>query len=142
MSGFQVFLLHLQRKPCNRPKINFASIRRRQFSLTFLVMGWKKFFLNFFKFRVRLGRIQFSNAYFFRFVLRIDRLKKNHWTEFNLAMLIFFVLFWGLIAWKKIWAFLPLCLFRPFSLFSFTFFFNFLLTFVSQAVSLQPLDRI
>ena len=34
--------LPLQRKPCNRQKINFVSICRRQFSLTYSVMGWKK----------------------------------------------------------------------------------------------------
>ena len=124
MSGCQGFLLPLQRKPCNRPKINFASIRRRQFSLTFLVIGWKKFFWI------------FSN-----FV--------SDWAEFNLAMLIFFVSFW-LIAWKKntgqnsiyhcsffsfpfedwppeknLGFFAILGLFRSFSLFSFSFiFFN------------------
>ena len=35
-------LLPLQRKPCNREKINFVSICRRQFSLTYSVMGWEK----------------------------------------------------------------------------------------------------
>ena len=33
------FLLPLQKKPCNRAKINFVSICRRQFSLTYSVMG-------------------------------------------------------------------------------------------------------
>ena len=35
-------LLPLQRKPCNRAKINCVSICRRQFSLTYSVMGWEK----------------------------------------------------------------------------------------------------
>ena len=35
-----VILLPLQ--PWNRPKINLVRIRRRQFSLTYSVMGWKK----------------------------------------------------------------------------------------------------
>ena len=115
------FLLPLHRKPCNRPKINFVSILRRQFSLTCSLMGWEK------KFGCRIcvcvcvcmcvyvcgvcvcvcvcvcvrvcvcvcacvcvcvrlwkavslqpqDRIQFSSAHFFRFVLRINRVKKN-----------------------------------------------------------------
>ena len=38
-------LLPLQKKPWNRPKINFVSIRRRQFSLKYAVMGRGKKFV-------------------------------------------------------------------------------------------------
>ena len=70
-SLFKFKLLPLQRKPWNRPKINFVSIRRRQFLCVCV--------------RTRLSpavslqsldRIQFSNAHFFCFLMRIMRLKK------------------------------------------------------------------
>ena len=72
------YLLPLHRKPCKRPKINFVSIRRNQFSLTYSVMRWKKkvWMSCVCVLCVRLSpavslqpldRIQFSNAHFFWF---------------------------------------------------------------------------
>ena len=54
----------------------------------------------------------------------------NHCTEFTILMLIFSVLFWGLIAWKKFGLFAFLGLFGPFSLFSFYYFFFLILIFL------------
>ena len=44
---------------------------------------------------------------FFRYYVCRKLYLSNHWTEFILAMLIFFVLFRRLFAWKKVWTFLP-----------------------------------
>ena len=88
--------LPLQRKPCNRPKINFVSICRRQFSLTYSVMEWKK------KFGCRMHACVCVCVCVFPFVLRMIGLKKN----------------WAFLPF--------LGLFGSFSLYSlFFFFFNF-----------------
>ena len=70
-------ILHsLQRKPCNRLKINFFSIRRRQFSLTYSAMGSTVTS----NFSATLDRIQLSNVHFFCFLMRIMRWK-NFWAH-------------------------------------------------------------
>ena len=121
-------LLPLQRKPCNRAKINFVSICRRQFSLTAVLI----FF------------VLFWGSCAWKKTLPMDWQKASSQINIRLWTLcsVMSRCIWKVTSRPLIWSNFVYMNGRYGIFKLFSIFFNFLLTFVSQAVSFKPLDRI